>query len=143
MSLRQGGRRDSPAKEGTQTVWSTDLTASVSTELPAFEISSTDLPAWNDLPASETVKVTCSVIAAPASHGRAVQVGPLKPKLKPPGTKRLKPKCDILLSTSAFNFNLRHYILGQRRECPQQRQLGHCQNAIESSEQRRQLTQYA
>jgi hypothetical protein len=34
----------------------------------------------------------------------------MKPKLKPPGTKRLKLQCDILLSTSAFKFNLRHYI---------------------------------
>jgi hypothetical protein len=38
-----------------------------------------------------------------------VQVDPIKPKLKPPGTKRLKLKCDILLSTSAFKFNLRRY----------------------------------
>ena len=35
----------------------------------------------------------------------------MKPKLKPPGTKRLKLKCDILLSTSAFKFNLRRYIV--------------------------------
>jgi len=33
----------------------------------------------------------------------------MKPKLKAPGTKRLKLKCDILLSTSAFKFNLRRY----------------------------------
>ena len=33
----------------------------------------------------------------------------MKPKLKPPGTKRLKLKCDILLSTSALKFNLRRY----------------------------------
>jgi len=33
----------------------------------------------------------------------------MKFKLKPPGTKRLKLHCDILLSTSAFNFNLRRY----------------------------------
>ena len=32
-----------------------------------------------------------------------------KPKLKPPGTKRLKVNCDVLLSTSAFKFNLRRY----------------------------------
>ena len=38
-----------------------------------------------------------------------MQVEPFKPKLKPPGAKRLKLKCDILLSTSAFNFNLRRY----------------------------------
>jgi hypothetical protein len=33
----------------------------------------------------------------------------MEPKLKPPGTKRLKLKCDILLSNSAFKFNLRRY----------------------------------
>jgi hypothetical protein len=38
-----------------------------------------------------------------------VQLDPIKPKLKPPGTKRLKLKCDILLSTSAFNLNVRRY----------------------------------
>jgi hypothetical protein len=37
-------------------------------------------------------------------------VDPIKHKLKPPGTKRLKLNCDILLSTSAFKFNLRRYI---------------------------------
>ena len=30
--------------------------------------------------------------------------------MKPPGTKRLKLKCNILLSTSAFKFNVRRYI---------------------------------
>ena len=34
---------------------------------------------------------------------------PIKPKLKPPGTKRLKVKIDILLSTSAFTFNWCRY----------------------------------
>jgi hypothetical protein len=38
-----------------------------------------------------------------------VQVKPISPKLKPPGTKRLKLKCDILLSTSAFKYNSRRY----------------------------------
>jgi len=33
----------------------------------------------------------------------------MNPKLRPSGTKRLKLKCDILLSTSAFKFNLRRY----------------------------------
>ena len=41
--------------------------------------------------------------------GRAVQVDPMKPNLKPPGTKRLKLNCGILLSTYAFKFNLRRY----------------------------------
>jgi hypothetical protein len=33
----------------------------------------------------------------------------VKPKLKPPGPKRLKLKCDVLLSNFAFKFNLRRY----------------------------------
>ena len=40
-------------------------------------------------------------------HGRAVQVDPILPELKPPGTKRLKLKCDRRRSTFAFNSNLR------------------------------------
>ena len=39
--------------------------------------------------------------------GRAVQVNPIKPKLKAPGTKRLELNCDVPLSTSASKFNLR------------------------------------
>jgi hypothetical protein len=38
-----------------------------------------------------------------------VQVDPIEPTLKPPGTKHLKLKCDILLSTFAFKFNVRRY----------------------------------
>jgi len=36
----------------------------------------------------------------------------MKPKLKPPGTKRLKLTYDKLLSNVAFKSNLRRYILG-------------------------------
>ena len=39
-----------------------------------------------------------------------MKVDPVKPKLEPPGTKRLKLNFDTLLSTSAFKFNLRRYI---------------------------------
>jgi glucan phosphorylase len=35
----------------------------------------------------------------------------MKSKFTPLGTKRLKLKCDILLSNSAFKFNLRRYTL--------------------------------
>jgi len=42
-------------------------------------------------------------------QGKAVQVDPIKPKLKPPGTKRLKLKTDVVLSSSAFKLNLRRY----------------------------------
>ena len=38
-----------------------------------------------------------------------MQVAGIKPTLKAPGTKRLKPTCDELLSNSAFIFNLRCY----------------------------------
>ena len=38
-----------------------------------------------------------------------MQVDPIKPKLKPPGSKRLKLKCHTLLSTFAFKVNLRRY----------------------------------
>jgi hypothetical protein len=41
--------------------------------------------------------------------GEAVQVDPMKPELKPPGSKLIKLKCDIMLSTSGFKFNLRRY----------------------------------
>ena len=42
-----------------------------------------------------------------------MQVDPIKPKSKPPGTtsKRLKLYCDVLLSTSAFKFKLRRCIM--------------------------------
>jgi hypothetical protein len=36
----------------------------------------------------------------------------MKPKLKPPGTKRLKLECDVLLSEFDSNLNLRRYIMG-------------------------------
>ena len=42
-------------------------------------------------------------------HGRAVQVDPIKPMLKAPGTKGLILTCDDLLSNFAFHFNLRRY----------------------------------
>ena len=38
-----------------------------------------------------------------------MQVDPMKPKLKPPGNKQLKLKCDVPLSNFAFKFNLRRY----------------------------------
>ena len=38
-----------------------------------------------------------------------MQIKPIKPMLKPPGTKHLKLNRSILLSTFAFNSNLRRY----------------------------------
>ena len=42
-------------------------------------------------------------------HGKAVQVDPIKPALKAPGTMRLELIYDGPLSNFAFNFNLRRY----------------------------------
>jgi hypothetical protein len=54
-------------------------------------------------------------VPRPDPHlGRAVQVDPIKPTLKAPGTKRLKLKCHKLLSSFAFKFNLRRYSLDNR-----------------------------
>ena len=41
--------------------------------------------------------------------GEAVQVEPMKPKLKPPETMRLEPECENVLSHFAFKFNFRRY----------------------------------
>jgi hypothetical protein len=38
----------------------------------------------------------------------------MKPVLKPPGTKYLKLKRDVLLSNFAFTSNLRHYTMAVR-----------------------------
>ena len=45
--------------------------------------------------------------AHPSRRGGVVQVDPMKPKLKPKGSKRLIVKCEVLLSNFAFKFNLR------------------------------------
>ena len=55
--------------------------------------------------------------APPRRHGRAAQVDPIKFKLKAPGTQRLKPKYDKLLSSFAFKFNLRRYIMVKKGMC--------------------------
>jgi hypothetical protein len=47
--------------------------------------------------------------------GSAVQVDPMKPSLTAPGSERLKVKCDDLLSSSGFEFNLRRYSWGLGR----------------------------
>ena len=44
-----------------------------------------------------------------------MQLDPIKPMLKPPGTTHLKLKCDELLSSFAFKFNLRRYTVDRKR----------------------------
>jgi hypothetical protein len=51
------------------------------------------------------------VLGVGIAPGEAVQVEPMKFKLKAPGTKRLKLRYDHLLSMFAFNSNLRRYNL--------------------------------
>ena len=40
-----------------------------------------------------------------------MQVDPIKPTFKAPGTERLKLKYDKVLASFAFNFNLRRYTM--------------------------------
>jgi len=42
-----------------------------------------------------------------------VHVDPIKPTLKPPGTKRLKLKYEKLVSNFDFNYSLRRYDKGK------------------------------
>jgi len=62
-----------------------------------------------------------------------VQVHPIKPTLKAPGTKRLKLEYDVLLSNFAFRFNMRRYSKGLKMLI--NRQLGegwnHWKNLLE------------
>jgi hypothetical protein len=44
-------------------------------------------------------------------RGKAVQVDPIKPTLKPPRINLLTLKYDILVSNVAFKFNLRRYTV--------------------------------
>jgi len=46
-----------------------------------------------------------------ADRGKAVQIDPIKPTLKPPGIKLLELKYDKQLSNFASKFNLRRYIV--------------------------------
>jgi len=60
-------------------------------------------------------KICQALAVGTGGLGRAVQVDPSKPTLKAPATKRLKLKHDRLLSSFAFNFDLRHYISAPRK----------------------------
>jgi len=65
---------------------------------------------------SLTTKISAAAdvhVADGVPNGRAVQVDPIKPTLKAPGTKRLKVKHYKLLSSFAFKFKLRRYRMGR------------------------------
>jgi hypothetical protein len=51
-------------------------------------------------------------VPSDAELGEAVQVGPIKSKLKPPGIKRLKLKYGEPLSSFDFKIKLRRYSSG-------------------------------
>jgi hypothetical protein len=80
--------------------------------------------AWLTFPMTSGAKLLTEA-AAPPMHrlmfgsqpppGMAVQVDPIKPKLKPPVHESLKLKYDKLLSNIALTFNLRRYTPGRRR----------------------------
>jgi len=68
----------------------------------------------------------CSGRGSTTVHGRAVQVDPIKPKLKAPANKRFKLKYDELVSSFfAFKFNLRRYTVGRVGVLPS-REVGRC-----------------
>jgi hypothetical protein len=58
-------------------------------------------------------------------HGRAVQVDPVKPQLKAPGTNLLTLEYDELLSTFAVKFILRRYTMVAEPHCVRT-QVGRC-----------------
>ena len=45
-----------------------------------------------------------------------MQIDPIIPTLKAPGSNRLKLKYDQLVSSFAFKFNLRRYTVRKKRE---------------------------
>ena len=56
--------------------------------------------------------------AAQGSRGRAVQVDPMIPTLKAPGTERLKLKCEELLSKNCFKIQLAALHRGDANQIP-------------------------
>ena len=53
-------------------------------------------------------------VTAESLRGRVVQADPMEPKLKPPGSKRMKIKCGALLSHFAFKIIVHRYSEGRR-----------------------------
>ena len=64
---------------------------------------------FGDIDVTASVEITSVTDDLKNTIGRAVQVDPFKPTLKAPVTKRLKLQYDKLVSSVAFNFNLRRY----------------------------------
>jgi hypothetical protein len=64
-----------------------------------------------------TLSVLALVQAGQAHLGRAVQIAPMKPVSKAPGTQSLKLNYDDPLSIFAFEFNLRRYSSGGASPC--------------------------
>jgi len=59
----------------------------------------------------DTRAAGAAVARAGHHHGWVVQVEPIEPMLKPPGSKHLRLKCVKLLSSFAFKVNFRHYTM--------------------------------
>jgi hypothetical protein len=65
-----------------------------------------------------------------ARHGRVVQVDPIRPTLKSPGTKRMKVKYYKPLSNVAFKFNMRRYTTDPAHVVCGDVQAGSCQISL-------------
>jgi hypothetical protein len=51
------------------------------------------------------------ILGRDGPHGRPVQVDPINPTVKAPGTKRWKLRYDEPPSNFAFKFNVHHYTM--------------------------------
>ena len=60
----------------------------------------------------EDICMSVERLAWAKANGEAVQVDPIKPKLKPLGSELFELKCDVLLSNLVFESNLRRYRTG-------------------------------
>jgi len=89
-----------PYNEGIPSIWAYDRSTGEPTKL------------WGEYDVPTVQELEDTIL------GRTVQVEPMKPVLKPPGTLPLKLNHDKLLSSFAFNFNLRRYTSGASSNPP-------------------------
>jgi hypothetical protein len=72
-------------------------------------VQDTDVAVLQITSTLQAVVIGFALSLSSSALGRAVQVDPMRTKVTPSGTKHLKQKCVILLSTFAFKFNLRRF----------------------------------
>jgi Leucine-rich repeat (LRR) protein len=89
-----------------------DLAALTTLDLNSNRLTSVPSELGN-LSALISLKLTYNGLTSiPAALGKALNLEPMRPVLKAPGTQRLKLNYDEPTSNSAFKFNLRRYNTG-------------------------------